>query len=154
MAAKVTKVVGVRPLGDNLSVVRVEGIEHEVVANRREDGSFRWAVNQPVVYVPEGMVVPDDVLRERGYWDEEKGKGLLEGKKGNRVKMRRFGPEEDRVESRGLLFFVDSKIVPTEDDTDEQGEENALVITRAGDHQVVEEGSDVSDFLGLIPHSA
>lgn len=111
----VTCVTAVRPLGDNLSVISLEGIEHSVVANRREDGSFRWAVDEIVVYVPENAVLPDCVLKERGYWNDEKDIGLLGGKKGNRVKMRRFGPEEDRVESRGLLFKmfeVDKEGIP------------------------------------------
>ncbi len=154
MEVKVTRVVSVRPLGNNLSVVKVEGVEHEVVANRRDDGSFRWAVDQLVVYVPEGTIVPDDVLQERGYWNEEKGAGLLEGKKGNRVKMRRFGPEEDRVESRGLLFRVDTAIVPADDDMDEQAEENAPAVFRGPKHQIVEPGSDVTEFLGITEHVA
>jgi hypothetical protein len=143
MSCVVTKVVSVRPLGENLSVVTVEGIEHEIVANRHENGSFRWRVGEACVYVPEEAVVPEETLKQRGYWNEEKGIGLLGGKKGNRVKMRRFGPEEERIESRGLLFKVDEASVPGE------------LYVRLDDSSIdaerkkVEFGDDVSEFLGV-----
>jgi hypothetical protein len=64
----VTKVSGVRAHGDNLTIVTLDGIENEVVANLREDGAPRWLAGETCVYVPEGAVIPDDVLKERGYW--------------------------------------------------------------------------------------
>lgn len=134
-AARIAIIDSVRPHGDNLSIVTVAG--NEVVANRKEDGSFRWEAGEPCVYVPEGTLVPEDVLKARGYWDEEKGKGLLEGKKGNRVKMRRFAGHE----SRGLLFKV-------ERDGDE------LVLDRADERICVLPGEDVAAFLGLTEHKA
>jgi hypothetical protein len=143
MSCIVTKVASVRPLGENLSVVTVEGVDHEVVANRLDDGRFRWREGQPCVYVPEEVVVPDDVLKQRGYWNEDKGIGLLGGKKGNRVKMRRFGPEDERIESRGLLFQIDTASQP------------GKMVLRSDDNnpdcevRVVEMGEDVSDFFGI-----
>lgn len=150
MTARIAIVEDVRRHGDNLTIVTVRDGEttHEVVANLQEDGTPRWAKDEVVVYVAEGSLVPEDVLRERHYWDEAKGKGELEGKKGNRVKMRRFAG----YESRGLLFktragsfmgvsmqFVDRgpKGVP--------GAPGALGV-RVGD--------DVSDFLGITEHGA
>lgn len=105
MTATVAVINDVRPHGDNLTIVTVAG--NEVVANRKEDGSYRWEAGEVCVYVAEGSIIPDDVLKARGYWDDEKGKGLLEGKKGNRVKMRRFAGHE----SRGLLFKLDDTFV-------------------------------------------
>lgn len=157
MNAVITQVVSVRPLGDNLSVVTVRGTDNVVVANRTENGSFRWSVNEPVVYVPEGMIIPEDVLRERGYWNEASGKGLLEGKKNNRVKMRRFGPESDRVESRGLLF----KIEGAHQLFNEQGIRSEVFPVRRGEVLNTDipgcyslMGSDVTAFLGLIEQGA
>lgn len=129
--APVSIVTDVRPHGDNLSIVKVEG--NEVVANRRDDGSFRWQVGEIVVYVPEGMIVPDDVLQDRGYWHD--GKGMLAGKRRNRVKMRCFAGHE----SRGLLF----KVV-------EHGGIPAIV---RGDAVIAAQiGDDAADFLGLVDH--
>lgn len=127
----VTIVTDIRPHGDNLTIVTVEG--REVVANRRDDGSFRWERGEIVAYVPEGMIIPDDVLQARGYWHE--GKGLLEGKRRNRVKMRRFAGHE----SRGLLFkTVTHAGLPAIVRGD------AVIAARIGD--------DVADFLGLVDH--
>lgn len=103
MSAVVTKVISVTPFGENLSQVDLENGKF-IIANRKDDGSFRWAPDEVAVYVSENSVVPDDVLRDRGYWDHEKNKGLLGGNKGNRVKGRNFGPEDDRRRSIGLLF--------------------------------------------------
>lgn len=150
MTARIATVENVRRHGDTLTIVTVRDGDavHEVVANLQEDGTPRWSEGEIVVYVSEGSIVPDDVLRERHYWNEEKGIGLLEGKKGNRVKMRRFAG----FESRGLLFktragsfmgvsmqFVDRgpKGVP--------GAPGALGV-RVGD--------DVSEFLGITEHGA
>lgn len=104
MSARIATVAGVRRHGDTLTIVTIQDGEavHEVVANLQDDGTPRWAEGELVVYVSEGSIVPDDVLQERGYWDHDKGKGLLEGKRGNRVKMRRFAG----FESRGLLFKI------------------------------------------------
>jgi hypothetical protein len=156
MKAFITHVVSVRPFLNNLSVVKVEGSDNEVVANRTETGGFRWSVNEPVVYVPEGMIVPDDVMQERGYWNDEKSRGLLEGKKYNLVKMRRFGPEEDRLESRGLLFKIeDSHLL-----FNERGIMAEVFPVRRGERLTTDMGwengpppitmgSDVTEFLGL-----
>lgn len=153
MEVLITKVDAVRDHGDTLTIVTVG--EHEVVANKRDDGTARWVVNQPVIYVPEGALVPEDVLKERGYWDEEKGKGLLEGKRGNRVKMRRFAG----FESRGLLFYVESM---GHDWTDDNKDPEVIGwILREGrpesegqDTMYVKPGDNVMDFLGITEHSA
>lgn len=145
--AYIVTVVDVRPHGENLTIVTPsEG--HEVIANRREDGSFRWSVGEPCVYVPEGAIVPDDVLQERGYWDDAKGKGLLEGKKGNRVKMRRMAG----FESRGLLLKVGS---PGENPSDERAPTGAVGWIDRGDHtKWVSIDDDVTEFFGLTEHVA
>jgi hypothetical protein len=136
----ITAIKDVRPHGDNLSIITVDG--HEVVANRREDGNFRWVPDEVAIYVPEGVVIPDDVLRERGYFDEERGKGLLEGKKGNRVKMRRFAGHE----SRGLLF----KVVSGEPGTSA----GDWLVERGKGQIAVALGDDVAEFLGIVDHVA
>lgn len=137
MTAKIQTITSVEPYGENLSVVTTsEG--HQVIANRKEDGSFRWSVNESVCYVSEGSIIPEDVLKERGYWDTEKDRGLLDGGPRNRVKMKKLAG----FESRGLLF----KVI-------EHGHgplEGELWVTRGDDHSVMlTEGSDVSEFLGI-----
>lgn len=151
MTARIATVSDVRPHGDNLTIVTVQDGDavHEVVANLQDDGTPRWSVGEPVIYVAEGSIVPDDLLRDRGYWNDAKGIGLLEGKKGNRVKMRRFAG----FESRGLLFKTAradvGPMIPT-----------GIVIDRRGDREdsasvlPVEIGQDVTEYLGIVEHGA
>jgi hypothetical protein len=145
VTAIIQTVASVEPYGENLSIVTTsEG--HKVIANKKEDGSFRWAEGELVAYVSEGSIIPDDVLKERGYWDHSE--GLLDGGKRNRVKMKKLAG----FESRGLLFkvrpgsfmgesidFVDRENHP-EGGEDRTGGRSALGV-RLGD--------DVSAFLGI-----
>jgi hypothetical protein len=139
--ARVRTIADVRPHGENLSIVTVAG--HEVVANLKSDGSFRWRAGELCVYVPEGAIIPDDVLKERGYWDEEKDRGMLEGKKRNRVKMRRMAGHE----SRGLIF----KVVRPEGNWPAV---DIWAVTRGNEQKIADVGDDVAEFLGIIEHVA
>lgn len=132
--------VRAHPNADRLTIVKVQGIEHEVVANRHEDGSARWTVGEYVVYVPENTILPLDVVKERGYWDDVKNKGLLGGSKSNRVKMQRFAG----FESRGLLFKVDFSY---------RGGLPSYYVKRDPDlSQTVVIGDDVTDFFGATEY--
>ncbi|AFU88037.1 RNA ligase [Caulobacter phage CcrColossus] len=72
------------PNADRLSILRIRG--YEAIANKNPDGSHRYVKGEYVIYVPEGAVVPDQHLKERGYWNADKGVGILAGARGNRVK--------------------------------------------------------------------
>lgn len=138
MTAVVQTIESVEPYGENLSIVTTsEG--HKVIANRKEDGSFRWTPGELVVYVSEGSIIPDDVLKERGYWDHSEGKdrGLLDGGKRNRVKMKKLAG----FESRGLLF----KVVPGSF----MGERVNYVDREGHPRLGVLLGQDVSEHLGI-----
>lgn len=147
MSAVVQSVASVEPYGENLSIVTTsEG--HKVIANKREDGSFRWEVGEPVAYVSEGSIIPDDVLKERGYWDTEKDRGLLDGGKRNRVKMKKLAG----FESRGLIFKIGA---PSQDWTDDNQDPEVIGwVLREGlqpekDTAYVKMGQDVSEFFGI-----
>lgn len=148
MAAIVTQVVSVTPFGENLSQVDLENGKF-IIANRKEDGSFRWEKGEVAVYVTENSIVPDDVLKDRGYWDEEKNIGLLGTKKGNKVKGRNFGPEDDRRRSEGLLF----KMVQVAPDFVWDGLSVDGIVSHPFEtmerEKNVQIGDDVSDFLGI-----
>lgn len=162
MTAIVTRIESVRPHGENLSIVRVvmkmvstiEGAEldgvniFEVIANKRDDGSFRWQVGEPAVYVSEGSIIPDDVLKERGYWDKEKDRGLLDGGKRNRVKMKKLAG----FESRGLLFKVSTMGQDWTDDSKDPEVVGWILRESLGagtDTQYVKIGENVSEFFGI-----
>jgi hypothetical protein len=138
MSAIIQTVASVEPYGENLSIVTTsEG--HKVIANRKEDGSFRWTAGEVVCYISEGSIIPDDVLKERGYWDAEKDRGLLDGGKRNRVKMKKLAG----FESRGLLFKVmEGGAGPLNGDLwIVRGDQSSNMLTL---------GDDVSEFLGIV----
>ena len=160
MTARIAIVTDVRPHGDKLSIVSVQdGADlREVVAGLKY-GLPRWEKDEIVVYVAEGSIVPEDVLRERGYWDDVKGKGELEGNRGNRVKMRRMA----KFESRGLLFktrrgsfmgvpivFVDRKANGGGDAPRTDADTGLPLAVALG----VNVGDDVSAHLGITEHGA
>jgi len=62
-----------------------------------------------VVYVPENSVVPEWVLKKYLFWSEEKGKGMLAGSKGDRVKMVKLRD----VPSLGICIPVERETTPT-----------------------------------------
>ena len=143
MTAIIQTVESVEPHGENLSIVTTsEG--HKVIANRQEDGSFRWTAGEAVCYVSEGSILPEDVLKERGYWDTEKDRGLLDGGPRNRVKMKKLAG----FESRGLLFKVLESQVYAEGEAEEFA---TCYIVARGDEVLtgVQMGDDVSEFLGI-----
>lgn len=116
MKAFATRVLSVEkhPNADRLTLVTVCGegygltngeaaeATHVVVANLDDEGKPRWTEGERVVYIKEGAVLPEDVLKARGYWDEENGRGFLGGDEHNTVEARKIRG----VESRGLLFKV------------------------------------------------
>lgn len=88
------------PNADRLSLVGVRG--YNCVSAKLEDGSHRYKVGDKVVYIPEGAVVPDWLLK-KGFWNEKEDKGFLAGSKGNRVKAIKLRD----VISQGILFSVE-----------------------------------------------
>lgn len=101
------------PDADRLDIVRPGGTLYVAIALRDS-----FVTGDEAVYVPEGAVVPERVLRAASFWDEEKGKGMLAGARGDRVKAIRLRG----VLSQGILLTVDTArdllIAPVSDDGD------------------------------------
>lgn len=137
----VRRVTSVReaPGADNLTLVTLEGVPDEAVANKREDGSWRYQPNALAVVFPEGAILDESLLRQMGYWDEAKKRGLLAGgSKRNRVKMQRFAGYESRV-----------ALMPVA-----QTEEGGIVNDGLGNSKIVRDGEDVTEFLRVGRHVA
>lgn len=140
-AVRVRRVTAVReaPGSTNLTLVTLSGYPHELVANKREDGSFRYAEGDLAVVFPEGAILDEPLLRLMGYWDEAKNRGMLgAGSKKNRVKMIRFGGHE----SRGALLRVERE------GTDD------ILSDGLGNTRPVVEDEDVAEFLRVKEHVA
>lgn len=87
------------PNADKLSLIKIGG--YTCISAKLEDGSHRYKQGDLVVYVPEGAVVPEYILRQ-GFWNEKDNKGMLAGSKGDRVKAKKLRD----IFSQGILLPV------------------------------------------------
>ena len=133
---RVTKVEH-HPNADRLSLVYFRGFT--TISAKLEDGSHRYNEGDLVVYVPEGAVVPEYLLRQ-GFWDDTKNKGMLTGPKGDRVKAIRLRG----IISQGIMF-------PVEDVTLAPNPEG-WVVNEFGEKMTAYEGTDVAEHLGVIKY--
>jgi RNA ligase (TIGR02306 family) len=90
------------PNADRLSLVRLKGLGYLCVSGKLSDGSHRYVHGDFCVYIPSAAVLPEWLLKEMDFWDEEKGKGTLAGSDGNRVKPLKLRG----IFSEGVLFPV------------------------------------------------
>lgn len=129
------KEVSDHPNADKLSLVKIQ--DYTCISAKLEDGSHRYKVDNLVVYVPEGAVVPEYLLKQ-GFWDNNKNKGILAGTKGNRVKAIKLRD----ILSQGIIFPCESVY---------DGEILSHYVIRNGDKwRIVKEGDNVTEFFGII----
>lgn len=102
------------PNADQIEIANIGGYQAIVRKGIFADG-------QLAVYVPEQAIVPEQMLKSIGLWDEAKQKGALAGSAGNRVKA---------IKLRGVLS---------------QG----LVVHVPGDVLLYPEGYDAAEDLGI-----
>lgn len=147
------------PNADRLSLVRI-GL-YTCIAAKKEDGTHRYQEGDWVVYVPEGAVVPESVLRLHGFWNDEQGKGVLSGSKGDRVKAKKLRD----IFSQGILLPVEFDAVPPLGDervghyepyirvpNDARYEDDTLVFEEGWEGVGVDLGDDVSTMLCITKY--
>lgn len=133
---EITNEVEHHPDADRLSLIQIGG--YTCISAKLEDGSHRYNVGDLVVYVPEAAVVPEYLLKP-GFWSDEKGKGILAGTKGDRVKAMRLRG----IFSQGILF-------PVERTT---GEAIIPFLTNETNETLdVAPDMDVAEFLGITKY--
>ena len=132
------------PYASRLTIYNIGG--YNCISNKLEDGSDRYNIGDLVVYIPENALLPEWLLKRMGFWDEEKGKGVLAGKGGNRVRPLKLR----NIYSEGVLYpceiFKDEPIVKGKSYGmgDEYVEENAYTK-----FLYVKEGWNVAEFLEI-----
>ena len=122
-----------------------------IVTMKNEDGSFRFKRGELVIVVPENAIVPDELLKRTGFWNDAKNKGGLAGSKGNRVK----GRVVDGVPSQALIWHTEN--IETYDgadlhDTSVSTGRVALVKNHLSQMSVFKPGQDVAEFLGITEY--
>lgn len=141
------------PDADRLSLIKIGGYvaisaklnEEEAAARGKQPGDHRYEEGDFVVYVPEGAVLPENLLRG-GFWNAKENKGGLAGSKGDRVKALKLRG----VFSQGILFPV------------EKDERDDTLMLRVpiwhGDECIgankftVTEGQNVADLMGITKY--
>ena len=104
------------PKADRLLAYRVLG--YDAVSNNLPDGTARFSVGERVVYVAEGSRIPENLLKEHGFWGMHPTKntemGLLSGPNGDVIK-----PVTLRGHlSTGLLWKLPPELAHLPDNTD------------------------------------
>lgn len=120
-----------------LTIVTIDG--YQCIANKHEDGSWRYKEGDLVVYIPESAVIPEWLLKHLDMWDAASGKGGLAGSQGNRVKAIKLRG----VVSQGILLPVD---------TDDFVNGIHTIPMPEGNTRVVEDGDDVAELLGITKY--
>ena len=59
---KITQPVINHPNADRLTIVSIGG--YQCIANKHDDGSWRYHEGDYIVYIPEGALVPEWLLRQ------------------------------------------------------------------------------------------
>lgn len=140
-ACPVVRVASVEdhPNADRLNIVRLEGLGYICISGKLEDGTPRYKAGDWVVYIPSAAVLPEWLLKEMDFWNDETGKGTLAGANGDRVKPLKLRG----VFSEGVLYSVDNDgYFKVMDDTDGEGHYTCIPIC-------VEVGDDVAGLLGI-----
>jgi len=83
------------PNADKLEIAVIGGFRSLVPINIYKAGQY-------VIYLPEASVLQNWMIKDMNLWDKEKGKGVLAGKDGNRIKAIRLRG----IVSQGLLWPV------------------------------------------------
>ena len=131
------------PNADRLKICKIRGFN--CITSDLEDGSPRYKAGDYVVYAPEASILPDYLLKRLGFWDETNQCGTLSGSRKNRIKIIRLRGEY----SQGIMYGVGREFLaknPPEytGGLRLRGENDAF--------KVVEEGEDVSEFLGITKY--
>lgn len=79
------------PDADKLDIIQIQGTEYQCVAQKGN-----WKPGDVAIYIPEGAILPDNIIEEMGL------AGLLAGSKKNRVKAIRLRG----VLSQGLVYPI------------------------------------------------
>lgn len=97
---KVKKIRAIEPHdnADALEIAVIDGYMSIVKKGQYKPGDL-------VAYIPEASVLPVDLLKQLGFWNEEKGRGTLSGTKGDRVKAAKLRG----ILSTGILIPLETR---------------------------------------------
>lgn len=135
------------PNADRLSIVKIGGyncISAKVEVNG--ELTHRYVPGDLAVYIPEGAVLPEWLLKHLGFWNEDANKGTLNGSNGDRIKAVKlrgilsegvlFGP----VKTAGADKYLHTPGLPVGDEEEDNG------------YIIVNEGDELAEELGIVKY--
>jgi tRNA-binding EMAP/Myf-like protein len=119
------------PNADRLEIIKLENMGYMIISQK---GLYK--VGDNVLYCATDSVLPEYLLRP-GFWDESRGKGMLSGSQGNRVRPKRLRG----VFSEGILLRGD-------------GHEDAynFISNAAKEQKYLIPGHEFAEFLGITKY--
>lgn len=119
------------PNADRLAIAKVRG--HQAIVGIDENGAFPFFPGDWVGVIEPDSVVPEAILRTIGLWDDEKGKGMLAGTKGTRVKPKKLRG----INSTAVLLHFDE-----------------IIKHSTNHHDELSLGDDMADDIGVTRYEA
>ena len=136
------KEINVHPNADRLEIVNVLGYQCVVVKGH-------WDVGNNGIYIPEGAIVPEWILKGYGFWNTDKDKGMLAGSLGNRVKAVRLRD----VVSQGIIIPVEEIIGKNEVGIYSEIEDFYYEFKKSMSGEDIAEALKIEKYEPLIPVS-
>jgi RNA ligase (TIGR02306 family) len=99
------------PDADRLSLIKVQG--YTCISAKLEDGSHRYKQGELVAYIPEGAVLPEQMMKDMDFWDINKNKPAFKYVKAKKLRG---------IFSQGILFPLTNQSSEREDNLPEEGE--------------------------------
>jgi RNA ligase (TIGR02306 family) len=131
-AVKVRKIrLMSHPDADALDIAIVDDYQSCIRKGDFNDGDL-------AIYIPESAILPENILRACGLWDEVQGKGRCAGEFGNRVHAVRLRG----VLSQGVLMRI----------TDELNTEFKHTFMNVEEARNLQEGDEVAEMLGIVKY--
>lgn len=134
----IVSILGFRAITNKVPIAIEDSTGQTVYGHRYQPGDL-------IVYVPEAAIVPHDLLKQYGYWNEEKNAGMLAGKSGDRVKIIRLRG----IYSQGLVWPVERTTYPEDY---RHGPISYHHAVNGDKKKLVYAGDDVAEFFGITKY--
>lgn len=132
------------PDADRLSLIKIQG--YTCISAKLEDGSHRYKQGELVAYIPEGAVLPEQMMKDMDFWDINKNKPAFKYVKAKKLRG---------IFSQGILFPI---LHQHKYDPPFEGKDGSITCkyNTYGEypylHVFISEGDNVAEYLGITKY--
>lgn len=140
----IEKITSITPRTDTQNPMDIVEIESGAknIANRDDPEQSRDKVGDYVIVIPSDRVISEKLLKHNDLWNEEKGKGMLKGSKGNRTGVRNIAGMPSEV----MLVRINKR-----PEADEQGRD-VFTLEFDGNLNEFTRDDDIAGVLGVTEY--